>query len=126
MAQRFWIDIGKKMPTLYQQVGTGGYLMPGGHLKQSAIVTYPQVARRRLACEVAGDKIELVIQRVLGLTPRSGLHLLRANVCSHFVEHAIDELETVGTTKRFGQFNRFVDGDLVRHFNMMDQFKAAN
>src|SRR5690606_38355557 len=60
-------------------------------------------------------------------TARGGcLHLGGAHVGSQFIEHAVDELEATGAAERFGQSDRFIDGHLVRHFDVGHEFVAAD
>src|SRR3546814_184769 len=123
------------MPTFNQKVGTACQSIAGLHRYQRAIVAHAQKSGWRRAGKIMRDKIELVIQRVLGdysnwanrtLTARRGLSLARPGVGRHFVEHAIDELEAIGAAKRLSQLDCLVDGHLVGDFDMMDEFEAAD
>ena len=95
------VYIGKKMPTLYQKVGTGCQVISGFHRKQGTIVTHSQETGRRRARKIARDKVEFDIQKPLAtrLTTRSRLYLVRSYIGGHFVEHAIDELETISAAE---------------------------
>src|SRR3546814_2238070 len=70
------------MPTFNQKVGTACQSIAGLHRYQRAIVAHAQKSGWRRAGKIMRDKIELVIQRVLGdysnwanrtLTARRGL-----------------------------------------------------
>src|SRR5690554_1981378 len=61
-----------------------------------------------------------------GLAARGRLNLGWADIGRHFVEHAIYKLEAVSTAKGFGQLDRFVDGNLIWHFEVVYELEAAD
>src|SRR3546814_11151257 len=96
------------MPTFNQKVGTACQSIAGLHRYQRAIVAHAQKSGWRRAGKIMRDKIELVIQRVLGeysnwanrtLTARRGLSLARPGVRRQFVEHALEAIASNGSTK---------------------------
>jgi len=97
-----------------------------GEITISAILQAPGVMR---APEEAVDSSAVwpAIEHALrvALSGKRG-DLRRSNVGRNLVEHAVDELVSIGAAIGFGELDRFIDDDLVGNLEAIDELPTAD
>ena len=101
------------MGTRHQHVGGHHQFVSRTRLNNGAIVADAKYGTGSGTAKISIDEIELgshLDHRFWLATRRC---LFRPQLWRQLVEHAIDELVTVGTAERLGEFDRLIDDDTI-------------